>query len=205
MNFPIKRVVATLSLGLAAVPASASDLLGFYVGAGATRSEIKAELPASQVTGAALSDNDTGWKGLVGIRALSLFGAELEYVDLGSASFSSSNGVRLDADLKSTALFGLFWLPIPAPFVDVYAKAGYARLSGSFSGRGAGGVCPAVSPTTLQCAPPFSRSLDDDVVAAGAGAQVKLGSWAVRGDYERFFASGSDPSVVSLSLVKFFL
>jgi len=36
--------------------------------------------------------------------------------------------------------------------------------------------------------------------AAGAGAQFKLGSWAVRAEYERFNAAGANPSLVSLGV-----
>ena len=203
MNSSLKRLLASMALAAATLPVSASDLLGFYVGAGATRSDVTANL----TPGVTVADRDTGWKGLVGIRALSMFGAELEYVDLGSASAGSASAAfSANADLKATALYGLFWLPIPAPIVDVYVKGGVARFSGDFNFRNNSTVaCPAPSPAGSFCSPTVSRSLRDDVGAAGAGAQVKLGSWALRGDYERFFASGSDPHVISLSVVKFFL
>lgn len=195
-------LLATAALGTSA--ANASDLLGFYVGAGAARTEVSGEVPpTSSSTGLAISESDTGWRAFAGIRALSLFGAELEYVDLGSASISTPSGSYVvDADLKATALYGVFYLPIPAPFVDIYAKAGYARLSGEL--RGSGTVVCLGPSTAPQCGP-LTRSLDDNTVAAGAGVQVKLGSWALRGEYERFFASGSDPSVISLNVAKFFL
>ncbi len=188
MNRISLALIATAALGTSA--ANASDLLGFYVGAGAARTEVSGEVPpTTSGTGLSLSESDTGWRAFAGIRALSVFGGELEYVDLGSVSTGPSNGSYVvGADLKATALYGLFYLPIPAPFVDVYAKAGYARLSGD-----------------LRDSRQSSRSLDDNTVAAGAGVQVKLGSWAVRGEYERFFASGGDPSVISLNVAKFFL
>ena len=34
--------------------------------------------------------------------------------------------------------------------------------------------------------------------AAGAGAQYKLGAFAVRAEYERFNAAGGNPSLISL-------
>jgi len=47
----------------------------------------------------------------------------------------------------------------------------------------------------------FSRrsSATNTSLAAGAGAQVKLGAWALRAEYERFNVAGGNPGLASLA------
>ena len=60
----------------------------------------------------------------MGIRPISLIGAEVQYVDFGNASDLSSNAVHQQAG----AVYGMLYAPIPVPLFDVYAKAGLAWL-----------------------------------------------------------------------------
>ena len=86
------------------------------------------------------------------------------------------------------------------PVVDIYVKAGAARLQSTLSG-----IVPYL-PLCGGCAPPrFEQDRTNTAFAAGAGAQYKFGSWAVRAEYERFSAAGEYPSVVSLGLTCTFL
>jgi hypothetical protein len=184
------RVIAAGALlagSLVAAPARAIDVLGFYLGAGIGQSEVAASEPSFSAS--SFKENHTAWKAVAGVRPISLLGAELAYIDFGSPT-GVVQGVNAKVDLKATALYGLFYLPIPAPFIDVYGKAGYARLDGTLSATTTSGA--------------FQASVDDDGVTAGAGAQFKLGSWAIRGEYERFMVSGSDPSLLSVSVTKTF-
>src|SRR5215471_2323945 len=75
------------------------------------------------------------------------------------------------ADAKAFSAFAVGYLPLPAPNVDIYGKAGLARwqLNGG-----------TVQPTLLQ--------LDSNGTefAWGLGAQVHLSSFAVRLEYEAF-------------------
>jgi opacity protein-like surface antigen len=203
-NRIVKTVLLAASLALAQ-QASAIDVLGFYVGAGAGRADLKGEVPnSSTISGFSVDAEDTAWKAIVGVRPISLLGAEVEYIDLGSPS-ETSGRLNVQADLKATAVFGLLYLPIPAPFIDIFGKAGYARVEGDVTASLVPGTaCPAVVPALPGCAGPIRADLDDNVFAAGAGAQFKFASWAIRAEYERFMFSGDDPSLISLSLTKTF-
>src|SRR5205814_129284 len=64
------------------------DPLGFYLGAGVGRSQVRTDVQFAAPTFGPLgfSEKATGWKLIVGIRPLSVIGAEAEYIDFGSAS-----------------------------------------------------------------------------------------------------------------------
>src|SRR5258708_39109670 len=96
-RLPVAMSSITLEVGVLAVcshnSASAADLLGFYAGAAVGQADIRANevgfaLPPVGFNGAPFGVNKhaTGWKVLAGIRPISLFGAELEYVDFGHQS-----------------------------------------------------------------------------------------------------------------------
>lgn len=197
------RVITTGALlagALVAAPARAIDVLGFYVGAGVGQAELRGENPS--ISAQSFKDNHSAWKAVVGVRPISLLGAEIAYMDLGSVR-ETIGAANLSADLKGTAAYGLLYLPLPLPFLDIYGKAGYARLTGTLTTTV--NACAAIVPAPSGCNfTPGRIDLDDDGVAAGAGAQFKLGSWAIRGEYERFLVSGSDPSLLSLSVTKTF-
>jgi hypothetical protein len=79
-------------------------------------------------------------------------------------------------------------LYVPIPVIDLYAKAGVARIQSNVTGS---------APAFLVCIPeipcetfPFHAHRTNTSLAAGAGAQFKFGRWAVRGEYERFNAAG---------------
>jgi opacity protein-like surface antigen len=101
---------------------------------------------------------------------------------------------------KGADAFGVIHLSVP--LVDVFVKAGLARLQSTLTSvKGGVGTCTIASPN---CAL-FRLDRTNTGFAAGAGAQVKFGSWAVRAEYERFNAAGGNPSLVSLGLTWTFL
>ncbi len=169
---------------LCATPASA-ELLDAYVGAGLGQSQIQADIPNV----ASFKENHTAWKAYAGVRVISLLGAEVAYLDFGNPSGTVA-GQRVSADLNGKSVMGLVYLPIPAPVVDVFGKAGYTRLDGSVT----------VNSSTTQRA-----TLNDDAFTYGAGVQLKFAGWGIRGEYERFTASGRDPSLWTISVAKHFL
>ena len=179
-------LLAGLAAGASAMPASAIEVLGLYVGVGAGQSQIRSDPGAISTAG--FKENHSAFKAFVGIRPISLIGAELAYLDFGNPT-GTVGGQSVRADLKGQSVMGLLYLPIPAPFVDVYGKVGYTHLNGDI---------------VLQSTPPLRSSLDSDAFTAGAGAQFKFASWAVRGEYERFSASGKDPALWTISLTKTF-
>jgi len=206
--------VLGILMGAACGSASAADPLGFYLGAGVGQAHVRSELDAgalSPIFSGALSTQGTktGWKAIVGIRPLSIIGAEAEYLDFGSATGSASipatvtsGGLNatLTAHPKAAALFAMGYLPIPLPHLDVFAKAGAARLKSSVNAS-AQATCPiGVACLIPIFIPPYSASSSDTNFAYGAGVQVKLASLAVRAEYERMHSSSGDPDLLSLAL-----
>jgi opacity protein-like surface antigen len=196
-------VAAIVAFALPGKKATAEDSLGMYVGGAIGQAQVSAY--ADSASFAPIGSGGTGefrerhaaFKALVGFRPISFFGAELEYVDFGHPSGSLFD-YPADSSLKGAAAFGLLFLPVP--IIDIYLKAGAARLQSTLSG-----VVPYL-PLCSGCAPPrFEQDRTDTAFAAGAGAQYKFGSWAVRVEYERFNAAGEYPNVVWLGLTWTFL
>jgi opacity protein-like surface antigen len=181
----------------------ADDLLGFYVGAGIGESHVRT---SKDILGDTDYDYDfdehhSAWKLTAGIRPISPLGVELEYIDFGNPSTGnaiSGAGGLSQVDAKSLALFGLGYLPLPVPFLDVYAKLGIARLHTTASEVAPLPFCPAGGGPCL----PASSNISDSStnLAYGAGVQGKIGSLAIRAEYERISASGGSPDIFSLGV-----
>src|SRR5947208_16373081 len=88
--------VVGILMGAACGSAHAADPLGFYVGAGIGHSQVRNEVQFAGASGApilrslGLSGGATGWKAILGMRPLSVIGAEAEYLDFASASGAAS-------------------------------------------------------------------------------------------------------------------
>jgi len=180
--------------------AFAFDPLGIYFGGAIGESTIRSN---ESVYGNALdlSEHHTAWKLVAGMRPISPIGAEFEYIDFGhtSAAYSASvlgstAGVAADAHPRAEALFAVFYLPIPLPLLDVYGKAGMARLQSDVNAsfNCTGPLCTVVAP--------FSSSYSDNRFAYGAGVQTKFGGLALRAEYERISANLGDPDLFSLGV-----
>jgi opacity protein-like surface antigen len=204
---------SVLALG-STVPASAADLLGLYAGAAAGQAEVRANevyfaVPQSNGIPLGLNEHATGWRVLVGIRPISLIGAELEYVDFGNPSavtpapasfsniFSNLLGIGTDAHPRATSLSGLLYAPVPLPPLNLYGKVGISRLRTDVH---ADVVCTTVNcPPTIPF-PPFARNETTTNFAYGAGVQLKFSAFAVRLEYQRISASGGDPALLSIAV-----
>jgi opacity protein-like surface antigen len=195
---PFSSTAILVVLGMAVLPtgpAFADDLLGLYVGGAAGQSQVEANAPSI----GDFKQNHSAFKVIAGIRPISLIGAELSYIDFGHPS-GSINAVSSNVSEKGADLFGVLYLPVPV--VDVFVKAGLARLQSTLTSlKGGVGTCTTTDPN---CAL-FRFDRTNTSFAAGAGVQVKLGSWAVRAEYEHFDAAGANPSLVSLGLTWTFL
>jgi len=180
-RFSLRHAVAALgatgALALAALPAQAEAVPGidFYVGGGVGQSN--ADVSASN-----FDEKDFAWNAFAGLRAFSFLGAEVNYID-----FGKPNGGNIDVKYKGLAGFGLYYLPIPLPVLDVYLKAGLARLD---------------SDTRINSS---SFSTDDTKFAFGGGLQLKFGSWAIRGEYEQFKLESAKPTLILVGFSKSFL
>lgn len=202
-SFCTSIVTAIVAFVLPGGNAMAEDLLGMYVGGAVGQAQVSAYAnsasfnPIASGGAGEFKENHAAFKAAVGIRPISLFGAELEYADLGHPS-GNLFGYPADASIKGTAAFGIVFLPVPV--VDIYVKAGAARLQSTLSG-----FVPYL-PLCGGCAPPrFEQDRTNTAFAAGAGAQYKFGSLAARAEYERFSVAGEHPSVVWLGLTWTFL
>ncbi len=184
----------------AAGSAFAFDPLGIYVGGAIGESNVKNN---DSVYGNALDlgQHHTAWKLVAGMRPISPIGAEFEYIDFGhntngytTSVLGSTASVAADSHPKAEALFGLFYLPIPLPLLDVYGKAGVARLQSNVdaSFNCTGTLCTVVAP--------FHSSYEDTRFAYGAGVQTKWGGLALRAEYERISANLGDPDLFSLGV-----
>jgi opacity protein-like surface antigen len=206
-----------LALGaLSCTATQAADVLGLYVGGSAGQGRVATgtlESPAPNFV-PALGDfraTHSAFKVVAGVRPLSLIGAEVAYVDFGHASrplgawpvgnftYSAAGDVRL----SGSAAFGILYLPIPV--VDVYAKAGMARLK-TTANVTVQVVGPVLCPTTdPNCRFTRQSSRTDTGFAAGAGVGFKLGPVAIHAEYERFSTSGAFPALTTLGVTYTFL
>lgn len=209
----LRKTVSALFLSLACAAAYA-DPLGFYVGAAAGKAKPQSDLnlgifglplPAAPFS---FPSSTNGWKVFAGIRPVSIFGAESEYVDFGSFNGSATlapgvatNGINATAATHSTAgaLFAVGYLPLP-PSLDAFAKAGVAHLRTSVTANGELS-CPIELPCLVPVVPSYSASHSGTNFAYGVGVQLRLASLGVRGEYERISASGGDTELLSLGVI----
>jgi opacity protein-like surface antigen len=151
------------------------------VGVALGQGDVRSDAPVSSST-LHFDEHHSAWKVLGGIHPIPLFSAELEYIDFGHPSAS---GGTTDVRQHALAAMALLALPLPVPFLDVYGKAGLARLSTTFNARQAFA---------------FSSDRTDNDFAFGAGVAVHVASVSVRGEYERISAGGGNPDLLSLGV-----
>jgi opacity protein-like surface antigen len=186
------------------VRASASDFnpLGFYVGASVGRANARIQdNEAFNYYSLGFQDNDA-WKVFAGLRPLSLVGAEVSYTDFGNVSGPPPPSTILgyfndDARQHAVTVFGMGYLPLPVPFLDVYGKLGVARLHSQERVTDEPPTCPV----GYSCAP-YTVAQDrwSTDLAYGAGAQAKILAFAVRAEYERIAPSSGYASLFSLGV-----
>ena len=181
----MRRLMLLTVLALGASAARAENGF-FYLGAGVVRNSL------SDITdlGGLPDLSNTSWKAFAGVRPLNWLAAEMDYIDLGSGSSttsSSAGNVTAHADGKALAAYAVGFLPIPLPVVDVYGKAGLARWKLN------GDVNSLVSPGSL--------STNGTEFAWGIGVQAHISMVGARLEYENFnVPNTSGASVASLSV-----
>ena len=147
---------------LALAPSARAADKGLYLGASigqATTKDVTDDFD--------FDADDTGFKLFAGARLLDYFGIEGGYVDFGSPS-DEIDGVDIDSDSHALDAFAVGFLPITT--FDLFGKVGFVNWSSDFD------------------IPDFDFSDDDDGtdLAYGVGAQFRLGSAAIRAEWERF-------------------
>jgi opacity protein-like surface antigen len=197
----LAAVLAIAACGATSV-ALADNPLGFYVGAGVGTSQNRSDDSRYGYPGY-YNDYQFAWQGIIGIRPISLIGLEAEYIDFGQPyrhhryDFNVSGS---DSHPTAPALFAVGYLPIPIPFIDIFAKAGVARLSTNVTDFvqqpcAAGGPCPYFVPTDR-------HQVIETRFAYGAGVQSKFPFGLIlRGEYERISSQFGDPDALMVSAV----
>jgi outer membrane protein with beta-barrel domain len=190
----------------ASAPACAENLLGFYVGGALGESTVRSDntyLPGGFGYGFDGFYHDSthhfAWKAIAGIRPISIVGAELEYIDFGHPGgdggyYSSNYGP--DTHPRAIAAFGVGHLPLPIPFLDIYGKAGAARLHTNVNGFD-GSTC-VFNQTYPQCGSITSQGTWDTRFSYGAGVQSRIWGLSVRAEYERINSQFGDPDLFSV-------
>jgi Outer membrane protein beta-barrel domain len=200
-----KSLLILVSLGLLTLPCgntAADDLLGLYAGGAIGQSHVAATGQTVYALGNVYSDtghfdeSHSAFKVLLGIRPISLLGAEIAYTDFGHPS-GAFNAYRAAESMTGVSAFGVLYLPVPV--VDVFLKAGVARIQSELNGTGIG--APNCSPDSAcpqyVSLAPFRLSRTNTSGAGGVGAQYRLGPIALRAEYERFNAAGGKPRLLS--------
>ncbi len=189
----------------ASAPAFAENLLGFYVGGGFGESTVRSDtnFPGNSGYGydAFYSDprHHFAWKAIAGIRPISIIGAELEYIDFGHPGGDGgyySYNYGPDSHPRAIAAFGVGHLPLPIPFLDIFGKAGAARLHTNVNGFD-GSTC-GLNQIYPQCGSITSQGTWDTRFAYGAGVQSRIWGLTVRAEYERINSQFGDPDLFSV-------
>jgi len=175
-------------------PASAADPIGWYVGGAIGQAQVTEEVSGPELPlPVRFQETHSAFKAIVGLRPVSIVGAEISYMDFGHPS-GSFVGNPANASMKGGSAFGMFYFPVPV--IDVYLKAGIANIHSTVNG-----AVPVPCPLGGPCGPaPFLQSQTNTGFAGGAGVQIKFGSWGARAEYERFNAAGANPYLWSLGL-----
>jgi opacity protein-like surface antigen len=196
-------LLIALPFVVGATYASAADNnpLGWYlegaIGHANVRSTVRID-PTYEI-----DESATGWKVSVGVRPVRMLAAELEYVDFGHPHSTSSVGL-LESESntlqRASALSSLVFLPIPLQLLDVYARAGVARLRSSGGNQLAYNPLLKAPSNFIIIAPSSFNRTDTDLLY-GAGLQVRLPVVALRLEYERINDHYGDPDLVSLGVM----
>ena len=189
MECTLRHGSLLLALTVAAVTPGVSLAAdnGFYLGGSA--SDVSSDYDAPVSAGPAADDD--GFKLIGGVRPLDSFAIEANYVDLGTTRVPLNlvcvttpcpSQLSLDARAVSVSAVGLFTLPL----VDLYARVGMARWE-----------------TERQIL--FAQKDEGTGPTYGAGVQVRLGSFAVRVEYERFDFGADKADLKSVGFTYTFL
>jgi hypothetical protein len=201
MRYARAALVMAVSLGpVSATCVLADDLIGFYVGGGLGTSNVRVD-DSVLGSGQGFAAHKDGWKLLAGVRPISLVGAEVEYIDFGTAHFVTPTDAfgdarRGEAHPKAAAAFGVIYAPIPIPLLDVFGKVGVARLQMDVN---ATTFC-AASACVVTAVAPLAFNRTNVRPAYGAGAQFKFSGFGVRVEYERVNTTAGDPDLASVGI-----
>jgi Outer membrane protein beta-barrel domain len=162
--------MTALSAAVLAAMASTSVLAqdaapgtGFYVGAALTQSRFD----SNNFAVSDIDNEDNSWKAIVGVRMMPQLAFEANYINFGKSTAPSvSAGGPFVADADGFALYGVGLMPVGP--VELFLKAGVSRIDAKGN---VGAVFYEDKATQF---------------AYGGGVQLRLGSFALRAEYEKF-------------------
>ena len=171
VRYPVSAALLA-AMAFAGAPALAADN-GIYLGVGVGASGL--EYDDLDFDGDA-----TGYKVIVGWRFLDWLAVEGNYVDFGSPD-DTVLGERFKADADALSVSALVFLPLGP--VDLFGRVGAVNWDGEVSSVSLGDFKD-----------------DGTDVSYGVGAQFRLGSLALRAEYEMFDLGDSDVDLISLGV-----
>jgi hypothetical protein len=201
MNRSVWLLAVAITLGTTCASASDLNPLGFYVGGGVGQAD-------DPYTAFGVSERDTGWKVMAGLRPVPFLGAELEYSDYGNERFflpqfsPVGQGFAGTGHTTGEGLFAVGYLPLiplPVPILDLFAKVGGERVHTNGSGQD---QCVPVSPGAPTCLVivPTHADLSETDFAYGVGVQSRLQALGLRVEYERTDTSFGHPGLLSFGV-----
>jgi hypothetical protein len=162
-------LAASALLGLAATPAIAADN-GIYLGASVGQAGVSID-DSFEGENFDFDADSTGFKAIAGWRFLDWLAVEGNYVDLGSGD-DTNGGTKFESDIDGLSLSAVGFLPVGP--VDLFARVGAINWDAEFSALGE------------------SFSDDGTDLTYGVGAQFRVWSLSIRGEYEIFDIDGPD-------------
>jgi len=182
----MRNLLIAATLGLGATTAYAQVGPDAYVGAGVTETRFDNVVGSGNSVGA----DGTGWKAFVGVRPIAPFAIEADYLDLWSDRRHFGFDTPSHIDAHAFAAYGVGFLPLPLPFIDVFAKAGAARWSAGGNDR-----------TSF-----LGSEGRGTEFAWGLGAQAHFGALGLRLEYEQFnVPQTSDVKAITFDAIFHFL
>jgi Outer membrane protein beta-barrel domain len=167
----IAAAILAASCSLLSLPALSADN-GIYLGAGIGQSNVQFD---DNISGQNFSfdASATGFKAIAGWRFLDWVAVEANYVDLGSGD-DNVLGQKIKSDVNGVSLSAVGFVPIGP--VDLFARVGAVNWNADLDAPNLG----------------VSGSDDGTDLTYGVGAQFRVWSLSIRGEYEVFDISNAD-------------
>jgi hypothetical protein len=174
--------VVAIAASFTSLSASAVDN-GIYLGASIGQGGVQAD---GVYDGSNFDASSTGYKLIGGWRFIDWLSVEANYLDLGTGD-DKIEGVKVQSDVSGASLSAVGFLPVGP--VDLFVRVGAVNWNADLDVSG------------------FSGKLSDDGtdLTYGIGAQFRVWSLSVRGEYEIFDVEGADVDMISVGVTWTFL
>ena len=171
MRKTLAAAALAASCSLFSLPALSADN-GIYLGAGIGQSSVQYD---DIIDGQNFNfdASATGFKAIAGWRFIDWLAVEANYVDLGSGD-DNVLGEKIETDVNGVSLSAVGFVPVGP--VDLFARVGAVNWNADLTARNLG----------------VSASDDGTDLTYGVGAQFRVWSLSIRGEYEVFDISDAD-------------